>query len=94
MKNGNAILWKIISILVTLAILAGGAIYGYASLNHEVVDNSEDIDAMEPVVDSNKTKIIGIEKDISFMSQQIAEQAVMQKQMLILQQDILDEVRK
>lgn len=60
----NSTIWKIISILVTLGVLAGGAIYGYASLNHEVEDNSEEIKEMKPIIKTHDRTIIGIQKDI------------------------------
>ncbi len=86
-KNGNATLWKIISILVTIGILAGGAIYGYASLNHEVADNTEDIGKMDPKVETSKVDIIEMKKDISFLSQIVAENAIAIQQAVILQTD-------
>lgn len=69
----NNVLWKIISILVTLGILAGGAIYGYASLSHEVVDNGEDIAAMEPDVQKNNEHRIKFEEKITNMESDIKE---------------------
>ncbi len=73
MKSGNGIIWKIISILVTLGVLAGGAIYGYASLNHEVDDNSEDIAALEPDVQKNNEHRIKFEEKITNMESDIKE---------------------
>ena len=73
MSKKNGTIWKIISILVTLSVLAGGAIYGYASLNHEVEDNSEVIAEIKPKVEINTLNNAEVNKDIYYMQQDIEE---------------------
>lgn len=71
MRKSNGTFWKLISILVSLAVLAGGAIYGYASLNHEVGDNTKDIAAREPDIEKNNEHRHVFEEKVTNMDKKI-----------------------
>lgn len=86
-KNGNGSIWKIVSILITLGALAVGAIYGYASLGHEVVDNCKEIKEMKPEVQKNTEHRIQDEVATEYIKEKIANIETVQRQ-------ILEEVRK
>ena len=91
-SNGTAL--KISGTLITLVGLAVGAIYAYAQLDGEVETNCDVIAELHPIVDANHDAIIGIESELSHLTQKVGENTETQKQILMIQQDILDEVRK
>lgn len=64
--NGN--LWKIVSIVITLLIVATGVIMGYTNIGHQVGDNSEDIESMKPEVEKNKEHRIKFEEKVNTMA--------------------------
>ena len=72
-KDSNGSIWKIISILVTLSVLAGGAIYGYASLNHDVADNCEDLADMKPDFKKNNEHRIKFEEKVTTMEKNVGK---------------------
>ncbi len=70
-KNGRTkTLIAIVSLTVVIISIVGGAIYGYATLEHQVADNTE----MQPKVEQNtehrikfEEKVSNIERDVSLI---------------------------
>lgn len=97
MAKSNKTKWTI-GVIATLTLTAIAATVGIvwdASAKSSAIDtNKTDIAEMKSIVSDSEKAIIGIEKDISFLSQKVEENTITQRQILILQQDILDEVRK
>ena len=62
-KNGNGKSWKIIAIIVTILLAAGGGLYGYGRLNGRF----EAVEKEIPKIDANENSIIGMKKDIEYI---------------------------
>jgi hypothetical protein len=86
-KRLNGSLWKIISVVITLAVVGGSIIFGYATLGHNVGDNCDDIAEMKPIVQLNSEHRIQDEVDTRYIKEKISNIETVQRQ-------ILDEVRK
>lgn len=72
-KNGTLI-FKIIGFALTIIVLAGTIIYGYASLGHQVEDNTK----MQPDVKLNtehrhrfEEKVNNIERDVGLILDEV-----------------------
>ncbi len=87
-KNGT--IWKIVSIVITIIIVAGGIIYGYASLEHQVADNAK----MQPKVDTHETYIDGDKVDTKYIKRDISDIRTKIENIETVQRQILVEVRK
>lgn len=91
----NGLVWKIAAgVLTTLLFASIVWIWNAAGVCKDVEVNENRINKMEPIVSASEKAIIGIEKDISHLAQEVEENTVTQRQILILQQDILREVKK
>ena len=69
MKNNNT-LWKLVTIAITLIVVIGGIIYGYATLESQVAGNTQ----MKPEIELNtehrhrfEEKVENIERDIALI---------------------------
>ena len=93
-KATNGTVLRVSSTVITIVVIAVGVIYGYATLNRDVEGNCKDIAVMQPIVDSNHDSIIEITTDLGHLSRKVDENSATQKQILILQQEILLEVKK
>ena len=95
--KGNGTIWKVLGIAITMLCLFATVIYGYATLCTEVEGNSDKIikftEAIEGVR-SNRESIIGIEKDISYLTRAVDDIDTKQDESLVFQQQILVELKK
>ena len=74
-KNGGTkTIIAIVSLSVIILGIAGGAIYGYATLEHQVADNTE----MQPKVELNsehrikfEEKVSNIERDVGLILEEV-----------------------
>ncbi len=72
MKNNT--LWKLVSIAITLIIVIGSIIYGYATLESQVAGNTQ----MQPEVKLNtehrhrfEEKVNNIERDVTLILEEV-----------------------
>lgn len=81
-SKGNGTIWKVISIGITIVIIAAGIIYGYADIGHQVGDNCEDIKEMKPDVGKNTEHRIQDEVDTRYIKEKISNIETVQQQIL------------
>ena len=102
-RNGNGIARKItFGILVAGFIISISAVVWDASYKSSIIAaNREKIEEIKPTVEASKDDIIGMKKDLEFLSQIVADNSVAIQQSVILQSDtnkkfeeILTELRK
>lgn len=87
MTRRNGTIWKVIGTVITLALIAAGIVAAYTEMGHQVKDNCEDIEAMQPEVQKNSEHRITDEVDTKYIKEKIEDiQATQEK--------ILEEVRK
>ena len=94
MTKHNGSTWKIISIIFGIITIIAIYIWQAAGIAGNVEVNHNKIEEMKPIVLASEKAIIGIEKDISHLAQKVEENSVTQRQILVLQHDILREVKK
>lgn len=95
-KNGTLmkILIALAGITATVLLTSIVWVWNAAGVVKDVEINEIQIKEMKPIVSASEKAIIGIKKDISHLAQKVEENSITQRQILILQQDILREVRK
>lgn len=87
MANKNGMIWKIVGTIITLTVIAAGVVAGYTTLGHQVDDNADDIETMEPEVQKNSEYRIQNEVDLKYIKEKISN-------IETVQQQILEEVQK
>lgn len=65
-KNGNIKYY--IGMALTIIVIAAGVIYGYATLEHQVADNTK----MQPKVEQNTEHRIKFEEKVTNMARDVA----------------------
>lgn len=81
-KKRNGTIWRIISIGMTVVIIAVGIIYGYADIGHQVDTNCDDIKEMKPDVGKNTEHRLQDEVDTRYIKEKISNIETVQQQIL------------
>ena len=89
--NGNGIFWKILMWAAGALVAIGVA---WATLGNNITNNKMRIDKIEPQVESNKEQCQEFRYKIDRLDEKLTEQATVQQQVLVMQRQILEEVRK
>lgn len=82
MTKKNGTIRRIISLGITLTIIAAGIIYGYADIGHQVGDNCDDIKEMKPDVEKNTEHRLQDEVDTRYIKEKISNIETVQRQIL------------
>lgn len=88
MTKKNGTIWRIISIGITVGIVAAGIIYGYADVDHQVDDNCDDIKEMKPNVEENTKHRLQDEVDTRYIKEKISNIEKVQQEILAAVQGI------
>jgi len=87
MTRKNGTIWRIISLVVTVVIIAVGVIYGYADIGNQVGHNCEDIMEMKPNVKKNTEYRLQDEVDQRYIREKISNIETVQRQILTAVQE-------
>lgn len=91
-KNGN--IWKIVGILIGVGLAVAGWVWNAAVLSSDVKVNCRDIATMSPEVQKNSEHRIEDEIDTPWIKKDIQEINLRISRMEVMQERILEEVRK
>ena len=101
MAKQNGTIWKIVGILITVLIVAGGAVFGYGILSGQVRHNTETVKQVCARVDANTTaghqrdmEIVGLKRDLEYLKEKAQEQKVDLDNHTVLLERILVEITK
>jgi hypothetical protein len=90
MTKKNGTIWKIIAIVVAVAMAVAGWVWNAAVLSSHVDTNKTVIAQIEPKVEANEDKCLILEMKLDRLDEKLSEQKERQQAMLVLQQQILD----
>ena len=84
-KNGT-IIWKM-SIIVSILLALGSVIWGFASQSGRLDRNVIDTNSVTKTATENRMELVGVKKDIGYLSEKIDRNYTVQQQ-------ILDEIKE